>query len=135
MLHTRELFESMTTKPSLSSEQMATMVEALQDCAEAVLACSAGMLAARDAGHLAEAASRDMDCVDVVTTTRNVLTRGNGPDSSMLSAQLEVCLLACERSNELCGRHAEHHTHCRICSDATRHCADTCRATLDALHR
>ena len=133
MLQTRELFNSMTAKPALSSDNLAAAVEALQDCAEAVTACAATMLTEDDMQSLASAVSRDMDCADVVTATRNVLTRGNGPETSLLSAQLEACLLACERSYELCSRHT-HHTHCRMCSEATRHCADMCRQTLNALH-
>ncbi|MGH3904333.1 MAG: hypothetical protein ACRDTE_09105 [Pseudonocardiaceae bacterium] len=47
---------------------------------------------------------RDLDCADVAQATSRVLTRAAGMDLSLLSAQLEACLLACERSHEFCGR-------------------------------
>lgn len=134
MLSTRELFDSMTVHARLSTETLAAGVDVLQECAEAVTACSAGMLTESDAADLAGAIGRDLDCADVVEATRRVLTRGNGPDSALVSAQLEACLLACERSHESCSRHAEHHVHCRICADATQRCAETCRQLLTALH-
>ncbi|MEV6227814.1 four-helix bundle copper-binding protein [Saccharopolyspora shandongensis] len=135
MLKTRELFDSLTAKPTLSSDNLAAAVDALQDCVEAVTACSAAMLTEDDLQSLASAVSRDMDCADVVTATRNVLTRASGVDTSLLSAQLEACLVACERSHDLCSKHAERHKHCRMCADATRHCADMCRQALNSLHR
>ncbi len=134
MLQIRELFDSMTVKARLSSEDLAAAAEALQDCAEAVTACSAAMLTEPDREQLSAAVARDMDCADVVETTRRVLTRGVGPDSALISAQLEACVVACERSYELCSQHAHHHEHCRICADATRRCADMCRQAMSALH-
>ncbi|WP_073949307.1 hypothetical protein [Streptomyces kebangsaanensis] len=133
MLQTRELFDTMTAKPWLSNEVLAEAVDALQDCEEAVAACAMGMIAEEDARQLAPAVSRDMDCVDIVEATRRVLTRGSGPDAGLLTVQLEACLLACERSNELCGQYAAHHAHCRMCSEATARCAATCRQVLGAL--
>ncbi|MEV0084036.1 hypothetical protein [Saccharopolyspora sp. NPDC050642] len=67
-----------TAKPTLSSDNLAAAVDALQDCVEAVTACAAAMLTEDDLQPLAPAVSRDMDCADVVTATRNVLTRANG---------------------------------------------------------
>jgi hypothetical protein len=134
MLSARQLFDSMTVKPSLSSDDLAIAVEALQECAEAVTACSVAMLAEADAVELLPAVRRDLDCADVVDVTRRVLTRGTGPDSSLLSAQLEACLVACERSHESCGQHADRHEHCRICADATQRCADMCRNVMRSLH-
>jgi len=70
----------------------------------------------------------------VAAATRRVLTRDTGPDTALLSAQLEACLVACERSHELCSQHAEHHEHCRLCSEATARCAEVCRQVLSMLH-
>lgn len=134
MSQTRELFDTMTAKTRLSSEVLAGAVDTLQECEEVVAACSMGMLGEQDALQLAPAISRDLDCADILGVTRRVLTRGSGPDHSVISAQFEACLLACERSHELCSQHAAHHAHCRLCSEATRRCADMCRQVLGALH-
>lgn len=51
----------------------------------------------------------------------------------MISAQFEACLLACERSYEMCSKHAAEHAPCRMISDATHRCADMRRQILGAL--
>ncbi|AEH09308.1 MULTISPECIES: hypothetical protein [Protofrankia] len=133
MLEVRELFDSMAASMSLSSEDRARGVDALNDCEEAVTACASAMLTMTDQADVQMAVRRDLDCADVVHATRRLLTRGSGPDSSLLGVQLEACLLACEQSNELCAAHASHHEYCRICSEATRRCATVCRDLLNAL--
>jgi hypothetical protein len=133
MPQTSELFDTMTAKAGLSSDILARAVGALQECEEVVAACAMGMLGEQDALQLAPAISRDLDCADVVGVTRHVLTRGSGPDNKLVRAQFEACLLACERSYELCSQHAAHHAHCQMCSEATSRCADMCRQVLAAL--
>lgn len=134
MLATRELFDSMAVKGQLSSEDIAATVDALLQCQGAVTACAEAMLDEAHTENLMPAVRRDMDCADVVEATRRVLTRGNEADTSLLRAQLEACALACEHSNALCAQHAGHHDHCRICSEATRECAQMCRRLLKTLH-
>ncbi|MGW0193951.1 four-helix bundle copper-binding protein [Nonomuraea sp. NPDC003201] len=133
MPHTRELFDTLTAKAGLSTEVLAGAVDTMQECEEVVAACAMGMLSEQDAMRMAPAISRDLDCADIVGVTRRVLTRGSGPDTHLISAQLEACLMACERSHELCSRHAAQHAHCLMCSQATRRCADICREVLEAL--
>ncbi|MFE3260953.1 hypothetical protein ACFXPS_37040 [Nocardia sp. NPDC059091] len=132
MSQTHELVESLNIKSSLTSQQLACGVDALLECEEAVTACAAGMLSEPTMGPMISA---DLDCADVVAATRRLLTRHTGPDTAVLSAQLEACLLACERSSQFCGNFAERHEHCRICSQATRRCVETSRELLHALHR
>ncbi|WP_030266240.1 hypothetical protein [Streptomyces violens] len=130
MLQTRELFDTMTAKGGFDSAVLADAVDVLQECEEVVAACATGMLAEPDAAQLAPAISRDLDCADVAGTTRRVLTRSSGPDDTLVHTQLEACLVACERSHELCSRHADHHAHCRMCAATTRRCAEMCRRLL-----
>ncbi|MEV6138592.1 hypothetical protein AB0L63_21535 [Nocardia sp. NPDC051990] len=134
MSHTHELFESLKIKSNLRSEHIATSVDALQDCEGALTACVAGMLSEPNVGPLISSVVADLDCADVVSATRRLLTRHAGPDSSVLSAQLEACLLACERSSRLCGAHAEHHEHCRICTETTQRCVETIRELIREIH-
>lgn len=133
MSQTRKLFDTMIAKAGAGSEILANAVDALQECEEVVTACAMGMLAEPCALEMAAAISRDLDCADLAGVTRRVLTRGSGPDNSLISAQIEACLLACERSYELCSQYADHHAHCQMFSQATRRCADMCRQVLGAL--
>jgi hypothetical protein len=134
VLNTQELLRTVPASTSVDSGLLAAVVDALQDCEEAVTACAAAMLGASSTGLLAAVGS-DTDCADVAATTRRVLIRSGGPDGSLMSAQLEACLVACERSNDLCSPHAGHHDHCRLCSTATRQCAELCRRLIAALHQ
>ncbi|MFE9096672.1 hypothetical protein [Streptomyces sp. NPDC007264] len=133
MLQTRELLDSLTTKSPLNNEILAATIDALSTCEEAVTACAAGMATSQDGGSMGTAIALDLDCADSVLATRRILTRATGPNGALLGAQLEACLIACQRSHEECSRHSAHHEHCRLCADATRQAADACRQALTAL--
>lgn len=131
MLDSRELFNSITMDTSLDSEHWSKAITTLGDCQEAVTACAAAMVPL--GADLSNAVLRDLDCADVVQATIRVLTRAT--EHTLLSAQLEACLLACERSHESCREYAEHHSHCRICAETTKECANVCRELLAAFHQ
>jgi hypothetical protein len=133
MFPTRELINSLETHVPLDSETLASVVDALSGCEEAVTACAAGMLGEDDVDRLRRSVLHDLDCGDALVATRRLLTRATGDDYGLIAAQLEVCLIACERSNETCSRTAGVHEHCRLCTVATRRAADACRSALDAL--
>lgn len=100
---------------------------------QAVTACAVGMLAEKEADELRTAVNRDLNCADVASTTRRVLTRGTDSDHALLAAQLQACVMACEHSHELCAQHAQRHEHCRLCSEATDRAAIACREVLRSL--
>lgn len=133
MSSTRDLIDSLETHVPLDNGILASVVDALSDCEEAVTACAAGMLGEDDLDRLRRSVLHDLDCADVVTATRRLLTRAAGDDYGLIAAQLEVCLMACRRSEETCSRTASAHVHCRLCTAATRRAADACRRALDAL--
>jgi hypothetical protein len=132
MLETRELFDSITIDSDIDAERWSDAITALGNCQEAVTACAGAMLV--EASDMTSGVLRDLDCADVVQAAARVLTRAAAADLSLLSAQLEACLVACERSNQYCSAHAEHLPHCRICAENTKACADACRELLAGLH-
>ncbi|MEK8170582.1 hypothetical protein NKH77_16180 [Streptomyces sp. M19] len=134
MLQTRELFQSLAARADhLDNRTLAATADALATCEQAVTACAVGMIAEKEADELRLAVNRDLDCADVVSATRRVLTRGTDADHALLARQLEACATACERSHDACERHATRHEHCRICSHATGRAAAACRETLEIL--
>jgi hypothetical protein len=135
MQPTRELIDSlaMHVHAALDSETLAHVVDALSGCEEAVTACAAGMLAAQDIDRMRSSVLRDLDCSDVVATTRRLLTRATAGDSTLITAQLEACLIACRRSEEQCKMTAAEHEHCRLCTAATQEAAEACRRALGVL--
>lgn len=134
MPQTRELLDTFAVsfRPQVSSDRLATAIDAMVECEEAVTACAAAMVAEDDVRTLQDAIIRDLNCADVVAATRRVLSRGS--DAGLLSSQLEACVMACEHSAELCAKQAHHHDHCRMCSRATLRCAEACRQVLHGLH-
>lgn len=124
---------SITIDADIDRERWSNAITALGNCQEAVTACAGAMLMVGEG--MESGVLRDLDCADVVQATARVLTRAAGMDRTLLAAQLEACLVACERSHEFCREHAEHLPHCRICSESTEECADACRELLAAVHR
>ncbi len=133
MLEVRELFDSIPMDTDIDGDRWSNAINALSNCQDTVTACAGAMLMVEDG--MTTGVLRDLDCADVAQATSRVLTRAAGMDLSLLSAQLEACLLACERSHEFCRTHAEHLPHCRICSESTKACADACRELLATVHR
>jgi hypothetical protein len=129
----RELIESLAGHAAIDSRTLAQVVDALSGCEEAVIACSAGMVAEQDIDRMRASVLRDLECSEVVATTRRLLTRATADDSTLITAQLEACLIACRRSEEQCKLTAAEHEHCRLCTAATRRAAEACRQALEAL--
>ncbi|MFH0515647.1 hypothetical protein ACHBTE_00495 [Streptomyces sp. M41] len=131
MIQSKELLDSLTTSGPLGTDLLARAVDVLSDCEEAVTACAVGMLAQQH-GDMRAAIAHHMDCADVTAATRRLLTRG-APDRTLLTAQVEADLIACQVNHDLCAAHAAHHEHCRICSEATGQALDVCREILAAV--
>ena len=130
---TREVIDSLAAHAALDPQTLAHVLDALSGCEEAVTACAAGMLAAQDIDRMRTSVLRDLDCGDVVTTTRRLLTRAAADDSTLITAQLEACLIACRRSEEQCKLTAREHEHCHLCTAATHQAAEACRRALEVL--
>ncbi|MGW5861531.1 hypothetical protein ACWFRJ_05065 [Streptomyces sp. NPDC055239] len=134
MLQTRELFDSLASRADhLDNQTLADAADALSACEQATTACAVGMLCEKEADELRASINRDLNCADVASATRRVLTRGTDADHALLAAQLQACVMACEHSHELCAQHGSHHEHCRLCSEATNRAASACREVLTSL--
>jgi hypothetical protein len=129
----RELIDSLAVHAAVDSGTLASVVDALSGCEEAVIACSAGMVAEQDIDRMRASVLRDLECSEVVATTRRLLTRATAGDSTLITAQLEACLIACRRSEEQCKLTAAEHEHCRLCTAATHRAAEACRQALEVL--
>jgi phage tail tape-measure protein len=127
MTSTVEVLKTITVESTVDLNKLSAAIEALADTERTTTACAAAMT---DGGpDMTTSIRADMDCVDICHATRQVLTRATA-DATILRGLLESAVAACERSAKECGRHAEHHGHCRLCSEGTRVTADACRALL-----
>jgi len=123
-----DILKASATETIVDLNRLSAAIEALGDAERTTTACAAAMAG----GEMGSAVRYDLDCVDICHTTRQVLTRASA-DASVLLGLLESTIAACERSSAECGKHAEHHGHCRLCSEGTRAAAAACRALLDDL--
>jgi hypothetical protein len=129
-----EVIDSLAMHAAFDSGTLAHVMDALSGCEEAVTACSAGMIAEQDIDRMRANVLRDMDCSEVCATTRRMLMRATADDTTLITAQLEACLIACQRSEEHCRMTAAEHEHCRLCMAATHHAVEACRDALAVLH-
>ena len=127
MTSTVEVLKTITVESTVDLNKLSAAIEALADIERTTTACAAAMT--EGGPDMTTSIRADLDCVDICHATRQVLTRATA-DATILKGLLESTIAACERSAKECGRHAEHHGHCRLCSEGTRATADACRALL-----
>lgn len=130
MTATADVLKTITIESTVDLTKLSTAIEALTDTDRTTTACASAMAGGGEA--MAAAVRADLDCVDICHATRQVLTRATA-DASVLRGLLEAAVAACERSTRECGRHAEHHGHCKLCSTSTRASAEACRALSEDL--
>ncbi|RSO09101.1 hypothetical protein DMH18_19985 [Streptomyces sp. WAC 06783] len=135
-MQTRELFNSLASRSDhLDNDTLTQTVDALLACEQATTACASGMLAEKEVDELRMSIDRDLDCADIAVATRRVLTRGSNPETTLLAAQLQACVLACQRSHESCDQHVQQPAHCRLCAEATAQAAAACKQAMEALSK
>jgi hypothetical protein len=123
---TLEMIDSSGAGPRPAHDQLAAAIDVLRDCEQVSNACAMAMI---DLGEMVNEVRRALDCADICQVTERVLSRGPATDAKIDRALVEACILACQASAEACGRHADHHEHCRIHSE----CAARCANALDKL--
>jgi hypothetical protein len=122
MTDTATLLEQTGTAPQAV---LVDAVDALHDCEKASTACAMAMITG---GGMAEEVHRALDCADVCAAAVRVLSRGAPSDPRVVGAVVEAAAVACEAAAEACGRHADHHPHCRTHAAGARACAEALRA-------
>lgn len=110
--------------------------EALATAARHAMLCSLFCTSCADActsrSDCAQCIRSCHDCADICAATSRTAVRRTGANVSVLRAQLETSILACDTCASECDRH-EHH-HCKLCATMCRECADDCRKALEDVH-
>jgi hypothetical protein len=128
--------QMLSTHPRPQQVDMAALTECIQacyDCAQTCTACADACLGEDTVQQLVRCIRLNLDCFDACVTTGNQLSRQTEPEWSLLRKQLEACAEACRVCAEECGRHAQHHEHCRVCADSCRRCEEACNRLLQAV--
>ena len=117
----------MSTSPNRATagtSSLADCVAACLECEQACVACADACLGEKQVMDLRRCIRLNQDCADICGVTARVASRLFERDTAMLSAQLEACMRACATCGTECHRHASHHEHCKICSEACRRCEE-----------
>src|ERR1700737_2584939 len=110
---------------------LAPELEAVMECEQASTSCAMAVIG--EGEDTAVATRRALDCADVCQATLRVLSRASSTDAMLMQALVQACIIACEGSHLECGRHAEHHEHCRLHSEAAERAAMALQDLLDGM--
>ncbi|MFR9805466.1 hypothetical protein ACL02T_24740 [Pseudonocardia sp. RS010] len=110
-----------------ATPELVGAIEALVDCAQVSSACAGAMVRT---GGMADEVRLALDCADVCTAAARVLSRGAG-HPTVIGATVEAAAVACEAGAVACGKHGDHHVHCRLHASSARACGQALR-TLQA---
>lgn len=123
--------------PRADSQHVNDYVDALtaiDECANACTSCADACVGEPEhMEQLRHCITVTLDCADVCQATLRVLTRQSEPPNELVHAQLHACIVACQLCAEECERHVDMHDHCRICTEACRHCQERCNFILGEL--
>jgi hypothetical protein len=133
MSYARQLLDSYPGTLNADAGVLAATIDALSDCAQACAADADADLAEQDLAEMVKCIRLCLDCVDVCTATAGVVSRQTDYDASITRPLLEACVATCKSCGDECGRHAQHHEHCRVCEQACRRCEQACRELLAAI--
>lgn len=112
---------------------IAACIAACRTCVETCIACADACLAEEDLTDLRRCIRLDLDCVEICGAAANVLSRPRADEAWAVRSIVEAARDVSERCGAECGKHADHHDHCRVCADACRRCEQACAELLAAL--
>lgn len=132
-MRTTEMLQTYPGTVDLDREQLARVVDALVECAQACTACADACLGEEVVADLRTCIRTNLDCADSCGTTARILSRQTGGDPTVTRAHLEACVVACRACGDQCEQHAGMHERCRVCAEACRACEQVCRELLATL--
>jgi hypothetical protein len=106
---------------------VAATLDSLSAYVQAATSCATAMTVD---GGMPEAVIAALSSADVAAAANAVITRAGGEDGRLERQMLDAAITACERSERLCGPHADHHDHCRIHASQARDTVAACQALL-----
>jgi hypothetical protein len=131
MSYAKQLLES-DAASAVDASLLAATIDALNDCGQACTADADADLREDDVDSMITCIRLCLDCADVCTATVGVISRRAAYDQAVTGPLLEACAATCARCGEECERHADTHSHCRVCAEACRRCEQACRDLLAA---
>ena len=133
MSDARQMLDSYPRSVNVDAGVLAAAIDAISDCAQACTADTDADLSEQNLAEMAKCIRLCLDCTDVCTATAAVISRLAEYDPGVVRPLLEACVAICRSCGDECERHAPHHAHCRVCTEACRRCEQACRELLGAL--
>ena len=133
MSYARQLLDTYPASASADAGVLAAAIDALSDCAQACIADVDADLSEQNVAEMVTCIRLCLDCADVCAAAIGVTSRQASYDASVTRPLLEACVAICKSCGDECERHAQMHSHCRVCAEACRRCETACRELLDAL--
>jgi hypothetical protein len=93
----------------------------MQECIEAVVACSQACIMCADADAMegmGRCAAMCANCADVCDTMTRMKLRVNGWDMQVFGSMMQTTIEMCRACSAECMKHAEMSEHCRMCAMA-----------------
>jgi hypothetical protein len=131
-MRVREMLNVHPRPISVDRDLLVRCIEDCADCRATCTSCADADLGEPDVLEMVRCIRLCLDCADQCDATERIVIRQTDPDVGLISAKLEVCLVACRVCAEECDRHAAQHEHCRICADVCRRCEASCADLLAA---
>ena len=131
-----DVSELLATHPrptEVDREALARCIAESYDCARSCTICADADLAEKDVAEMRRCVRLCLDCADVCIATGRMISRQTEYEVGTARAQVESCRQSCATCAEECGRHAQHHEHCKLCAETCRRCEAACAALLDAI--
>jgi hypothetical protein len=129
----RQMLEKHPQPAGVDLDARVRCIEACSDCAAVCTSCADADLSESDVQAMVRCVRLCLDCADVCDATGRIVTRQTAWDVDVVRPAVEACVAACRASREECARHAEHHEHCRICSQVCARCEEACNELLAAI--
>jgi hypothetical protein len=130
---TLAMFQTHPLEINLDRGQLASVIDLLNECAEACTACADACLSEGMVSELVKCIRTNMDCADICTATARVLSRHTGYDANISRTLLSACAQACASCRDQCAQHGAEHDHCRICAEVCDRCERACNDLLVAM--
>ena len=131
MTTAREILGTVTFDPAVDVEALSSLLGALSDLNRDATACSSAMIAGEHG--MATEIRAALDSADTAATAERVLARAGSADLGVTKAVLAAAVAAAARAAEACGKHADHHDHCRLHAASAQRVADLGAAEIARL--
>lgn len=132
-MQVRQMISSHPEVRGDENDALLRCIEECYSCAQACTSCADACLAEERVAELRQCIRLNLDCADLCVAAGSVGTRRTGHDVEVLAALLNACAVACRLCADECGKHAEHHEHCRLCAESCRRCAEACGEAVQSI--